>query len=225
MTDYAVSFGPIMARKHDMGTQVAAAVQQGAANFRCVRVTDGTDTAAQFEVPRTNFLFTAVYTGSLGNQIAAVLGTGSQAGTWRLTLALPGGTPEVYDNIGGTGAAFWQNLAAAVNDGQGPQRGPSLIVVANAGGYAGAPVAFTWTFVTGPAGTDGANVTARHSGGRGRGAADRACIALRGLGCSLALLADEDDATQWTDPGRFRIVRGDLHDPVPGRQATPSPTR
>ncbi len=207
MTDYAVSFGPIMARKHDMGTPVAAAVQQGAANFRCVRVTDGTDTAAQFEVPGTNFLFTAVYTGSLGNQIAAVLGTGSQAGTWRLTLALPGGTPEVYDNIGGTGAAFWQNLAAAVNDGQGPQRGPSLLVVANAGGYAGAPVAFTWTFVTGPAGTDGANVTALNLVGVDV-APRTGMFALRGLGCSLALLADEDDATQWPTQAAFALSEG-----------------
>lgn len=30
MADYAVSFGPIVARKYNMGTQVAMAVQQGA---------------------------------------------------------------------------------------------------------------------------------------------------------------------------------------------------
>src|ERR1700730_10866086 len=41
MADYAQLFGPIMPNKHDMGTQVATAVQQGAQNFRCVRVTDG----------------------------------------------------------------------------------------------------------------------------------------------------------------------------------------
>ena len=46
MADYATAFGPLMPRKYDMGTAVAVAVQQGAANFRCVRVTDGTDTAA-----------------------------------------------------------------------------------------------------------------------------------------------------------------------------------
>src|SRR5271156_819511 len=45
MADYAGSYGPVMARQYDMGTQVATAVQQGAQNFRCVRVTDGTDTA------------------------------------------------------------------------------------------------------------------------------------------------------------------------------------
>lgn len=46
MTDYAANFGQLQARKYDMGTGVALAVQQGAQNFRCVRVTDGTDTAA-----------------------------------------------------------------------------------------------------------------------------------------------------------------------------------
>ena len=44
MSDYAHTFGPILARKYDLGTPVAIAVQQGAWNFRCVRVTDGTDT-------------------------------------------------------------------------------------------------------------------------------------------------------------------------------------
>ena len=69
MTDYASSFGPLVARTFDMGTQVATAVQQGAQNFRCVRVTDGTDTAAALTLPGTSFTFTALYTGSLGNNI------------------------------------------------------------------------------------------------------------------------------------------------------------
>ena len=33
-----------------MGTPVATAVQQGAQAFRCVRVTDGTDTAANYAI-------------------------------------------------------------------------------------------------------------------------------------------------------------------------------
>src|ERR1700761_8715497 len=73
MADYAQNFGPIMARKYDMGTQVATAVQQGAQNFRCVRVTDNTDTAAQTVLPGTTVTFTAVYTGSLGNQVVLTL--------------------------------------------------------------------------------------------------------------------------------------------------------
>src|SRR5579862_8965357 len=69
MADYAQSFGPIVPRKYDMGTQVATAVQQGAQNFRCVRVTDGSDAAAQAMVPATSVTFTALYTGSLGNEV------------------------------------------------------------------------------------------------------------------------------------------------------------
>src|SRR5689334_9733455 len=77
MSDYARNFGPIMARKYDLGTPVAAAVQQGASSFRCIRVTDGSDTAAAFIVPNTSFLVTALYTGSLGTQINIALSAGA----------------------------------------------------------------------------------------------------------------------------------------------------
>src|ERR1700722_17085579 len=73
MLDYYSNFGPIMVRKYDMGTQVATGVQQGAQDFRGVRVTDGTDTFASASVPSTALTITALYTGSLGNQIAVTL--------------------------------------------------------------------------------------------------------------------------------------------------------
>ena len=94
MADYARSFGQIQGRKFDLGTHVATAVQQGAQNFRCVRVTDGTDTAATYAffygTSGYPVLLTACYTGSLGNQIGVQLTPGSAAGSWRLTLGLPG---------------------------------------------------------------------------------------------------------------------------------------
>jgi phage tail sheath protein FI len=211
MTDYAQTFGPIIARKYDMGTQIATAVQQGAQNFRCVRVTDGTDTAAQVAVTNTTFIFTALYTGSLGNQVVVTMGSGSQGGTWRLTVALPGIAPEVYDNIAGTGAGFWTALAAAVNQGQGLLRGPSQLVIASANGTTAAPAAFTLTLGTGSgatAGTDGAtSITAatligsdilpRHG-----------MYAVRGQGCGIALLADADDPTQYTTQAGFGLQEG-----------------
>ena len=103
----------------DMGTQVATAVQQGAQNFRCVRVTDATDTAAYTVVPGSNASFTALYTGSLGNNITLALGTGSQPNSWKLSVLLPGFEPEVYDGLVGDGATFWTGLASAVNSGLG----------------------------------------------------------------------------------------------------------
>src|ERR1700761_181619 len=77
MADYASSFGPIIARTGDMATQVATAVQQGAQNFRCVRVTDGTDAAAVIPFggmgTQTAISFVASSTGSFANQFSATL--------------------------------------------------------------------------------------------------------------------------------------------------------
>jgi hypothetical protein len=208
MADYAQSFGPIMARKYDMGTQIATAVQQGAQDFRCVRVSDNTDNAAQAAVPNTTVTFTGLYTGSLGNQVVLSLAAASQANTWRLTVSLPGLQPEVYDNIGGTGAQFWVNLAAAVNQGSGPQRGPSQLVVATSGGATVTPVAFTMTLGSTTPGTDGAaSITTTELVG-----VDipprTGMYALRGQGCGIALLADVDDATQWTTQAAFGLDEG-----------------
>ncbi len=207
MSDYARVFGPVLARKHDMGTQVATAVQQGAADFRCVRATDGTDTAAGFQIPTTGFVLTALHTGSRGNLIVVALAPGSKAGSWRFTITMPGLVPEVYDNITGTGAAFWQALADAINNGLGPQRGPSQLVVANPGATAIAPLSFEWDFGTGPAGSDGAGVSATHLVGVDT-VPRRGMYALRGQRCSLALLADSDAPAQWTTQAAFGLSEG-----------------
>ncbi len=156
MSDYAASFGPVMARKYDMGTQVATAVQQGASNFRCVRVTDGSDTAASLSVLGA-IIFTAIYTGSTGNNLTLTFSAGSAANSWRLTIALPGQSPEVFDNITGSGALFWQNIANAVNAGNGALRGPSQLVVASAQSVQATPVAGVYLFASGTPGSDGAN--------------------------------------------------------------------
>ena len=207
MADYAASFGPIIPRKYDMGTQMAAAVQQGAQDFRCVRVTDGTDTAANFTLQNA-ITFTALYTGSLGNAIAITLSTGSKAGTWRLSVALPGFQPEVFDNIAGAGSALWAAMAAAVNNGTGAARGPSQIVVATALSASATPAVGTFPFTGGALGTDGAaGVTAATEVG-----VDipprRGMYALRGQGCSIAVLADADDPAQWSVQAGFGLSEG-----------------
>jgi phage tail sheath protein FI len=204
MSDYAGSFGPVMARKYDMGTQVATAVQQGAANFICVRVTDGTDTAASLSILGA-ITFTALYTGSLGNQLTVTLAAGSAANSWRLTVALPGLNPEMFDNITGTGAAFWTNIANAVNSGNGPLRGPSRLVAATALSTAATPLAGTFPFSAGTPGTDGATtITAATLVGSDT-LPRQGMYALRSQGCALALLADADDATQWSVQAEFGL--------------------
>ena len=138
MASYASSFGPVMARKYDMGTQVATAVQQGAQNFRCVRVTDGTDTAASVALLNNGgqypVLLTARYSGSAGNNITVAIAAGAPNNSWTLTITMAGFTPEVFPNIPAPNfAAFWTNVIGAVNSGLGPLRGPSQLVVASAG--------------------------------------------------------------------------------------------
>jgi hypothetical protein len=226
MSDYAAAFGPVMARKYDMGTQMATAVQQGAANFRCVRVTDGTDTAAALSVLGA-VTFTALYTGTLGNQLTVSLSAGSAANSWRVTVVLPGLTPEVFDNITGTGAAFWTNLVHAVNNGSGALRGPSALVVATSLGTSASPSVGAFNFSGGTPGSDGASGldaamlvgadTVPRSG----------MYALRGQGCAIALLADADDATQWSvqvafglSEGVYMILTGPAGDTISNAVAT-----
>jgi len=208
MADYARSFGAIMPRKHDMGTTVAVAIQQGAQNFRCVRVTDGTDVAAQALVPGTTVSFTALYTGSLGNAVTLTLSPGSRPGTWRLRVMLPGFQPELFDNIEGTGSIFWQNLADAVNTGQGVQRGASQLVVASHGGATASPVDFSITLGTASVGTDGASgVTSLRL--IGVDVPPRSGMyALREQGCGLGALADCDDPTSWVVQAGFGLQEG-----------------
>jgi phage tail sheath protein FI len=208
MSDYAQTYGPIVARKYDMGTQGATAVQQGAQNFRCIRVTDGTDGAAQVAVAGTTFIFTSLYTGSLGNRIVLTMGAGSQANTWRLTVALPGIAPEVYDNIAGTGPGFWTALAAAVNHGQGLLRGPSQLVVATANGTTSAPVTFSLSLGAGMPGTDGATTIAAATLVGSDILPRQGMYALRGQGCGIALLADADDPNQYTTQAGFALQEG-----------------
>lgn len=208
MSDHARSFGPVMPRKHDLGTQVATAVQQGAQNFRCVRITDGTDTAAQANVPGTTVLLTALHSGSLGNTITVALEPSSRPNAWRLTVVLPGVQPEVFDNITGAGAAFWQNLAAAVNVGQGPHRGASQLIVASHGGAIVDQASFRITLGSAASGTDGADgVAGSHLIGIDV-APRRGMYALRGQRCGIVVLSDCDDATTWTTQAGFGIQEG-----------------
>lgn len=208
MSDHARTFGPVMPRKHDLGTQVATAVQQGAQNFRCVRVTDGTDTAAQANVPGTTVLFTAFHTGTVGNSITVTLSASSRPNAWKLTVALPGFQPEVFDNLSGAGNLFWRDLAAAVNNGQGPHRGPSQLVVASDGGAISDQSSFRITLGTAASGTDGAEgVLDTHLVGNDT-SPRRGMYVLRGQQCGIIVLADCDDPATWTTQAAFGLQEG-----------------
>ncbi len=195
MPGYVRQFGASSPRKYDMGTHVATAIQQGANAFKCVRVTDGTDVAASSTGVATCITFTAKHTGTLGNNLSVQITNGSKANSWKAIVGVPGGAVEQYDNITGTGNAFWVNLANAINNGTGPLRGPSNLIVATAAAGVIAPSASTSYFTGGLDGVSsftsaaivGADSTVRSG-----------IYALRSQGCSLLLPADLDDTTQWT---------------------------
>jgi len=317
--DYARIHGSLQNRKYDMGTAVAAAVQQGAASMRCVRVTDGSDTAATAAIQSAgvaatgSVAFTAnpvaattltlagtvvtfvaggaagnqvnigaslgvtlasllaflqaspdvnidkftfalngntlnlaallpgvagntltlatnvagatasgatlaggaagtlaltlsgKYTGSLGNSLQATIAAGSQTGTAKVTLALSGFAPEVFDNIPGAGNALWLNMAAAINNGNSVARPASVLVSAVAGAAAGVAAYATSNFA---GGTDGANnITGALLLGSDLGSRS-GMYSLRSSGAAVAMLADCDDASTYAAQAAFGLSEG-----------------
>jgi phage tail sheath protein FI len=212
MADYAAQFGPVVARGYDLGTALAAAVLQGANNFRCVRVSDGSETTASAVISSDSdypgtvaITFSSRYPGALANSDTVTLATGSKAGTWRAIVARPGLVPEVFDNISGVNALFWVNLADAINNGTGPLRGPSQLIVADAGGAPDAVVAATYTLA---GGTDG---VASITGGTllGQDVMPRkGMYALRNTGASVAVLVDCADTTTFAEQLAYGLSEG-----------------
>lgn len=207
LADYVQKFGNVQPRKYDLGTAVWGAVLNGANNMRCVRVTDGTDAAATATLGTNGVIVTARYTGTLGNSVSIALATGSQAGTWKATVSLPGLVPEVFDNIGFglTANALWVAIATALNNGTSALRGPSQLVVAAAGAGTGAPTAGSTT-LTG--GLDGATtITSTVLIGQDT-TTRKGMYALRSSGASVAMLADADDPTTWTLQVAYGLAEG-----------------
>lgn len=205
MADYARTFGAIQNRKYDLGTAIAAAVLQGANNFRAVRVTDGTDLAASVVVQTSCITFTSRYTGTLGNTQSVQIDNGSAAGTFKAIVSMPGQASEVFDNISGSGNALWVNMAAAINNGQYGLRGPSQLIVATAGAGITAPTLAVNTLV---GGTDGATTITGAVLVGDDGAVRKGMYALRGTGASIGVLADCDDSTTWTTQVAYGLSEG-----------------
>jgi hypothetical protein len=207
------TFGPVNARKYDLVTAATIQMQQGATNLQCVRVSDGTDTAATVAIASatgtgsgTGLTATAKYSGVLGNGISFTTAPGAAANSWAVTVSAPNMTPEYYSNITGSGAALWANIVAAINGGQSGLRGPSQIIVATAGAATALPVAAT-TNLSG--GTDGvATITAATLIGQDT-LPRKGMYALRGqIQGGICMLADADDSTQWTAQAAFSLSEG-----------------
>lgn len=205
-------FGVQQVRKYDLASAIAIGFQVGAYNQRIVRVTDGTDLAATANlmdinaVPAIGATLTGIYTGTVGNTITAAVTAGTKQGTYKLTVTLPGYTPEVFDNIAGSGAALWAALVSAVNNGQSGTRGPSQLVVASVGVGTEAPNTTATYTLTG--GTDGATTLTDSVMVGADGTTRTGMYALRGTGASVLNLVDVTDSTQWSAINAFASVEG-----------------
>lgn len=107
----------------------------------CTRVAHTGDAASTGTIvdtgAATGLTITALYTGSFGNQIQVGIFQGSkyQAGTpvYKIVVQTPFAI-EVFDNLAGglSGNAVWVALAAAINNGAGPNRPASAYITAAA---------------------------------------------------------------------------------------------
>lgn len=205
-------FGVQQVRKYDVASAIAIGFQVGAFNMRIVRITDGTDVAATANLmdtaatPAIGATGTGIYTGTAGNALTMGITAGSKASTYKLTITLPGYVPEVFDNIGGSGAAFWANLVSAVNNGQSGIRGPSTLAVLSVGAGVAAPN--TVTVYTLAGGTDGATTITDTVLLGADGTTRTGMYALRSSGASVVNLVDVTDSTTWSAQNAFGLAEG-----------------
>lgn len=214
-SDKVSKFGSEKVRKYDLCTAIAISLQIGAANLYCVRVTDGTDVAASVALkdvtagtPVTGMTLTAKYTGTRGNDISAIITTGTKVDSYKLTVYMKGMTPEVYDNITGSGLALWQAIVDAVNNGISSVQSASQIVVATIGTSTAVPDTTTTWALTG--GTDGATTLTDSVmvGTDGTGTTASGMYALKGTGVQIANLCDVTDSAQWPTMASFGDAYG-----------------
>lgn len=146
LPSYTASFGSIQARKYDLGTAVAVAALQGSANFRCVRVTDGTDTAA-------------AATLNNGSVVSATLGgtlTGYTNGATVTFPAAPAGGVTAQGTVTGTGTLTGIVITVP---GSGYTVAPVPVITAVNGG--------TGATATSTLSVAGATLTAKYTGSTG----------------------------------------------------------
>ncbi|GBR15540.1 phage tail sheath protein [Gluconobacter frateurii] len=190
MGDYLAAFGTKQALATNIGVAVNVALLQGASDFRCVRVTDGTDKAATGTLGTVGL--TAVCTGAAGNAITATLVAGS-GGNYVLTVSHAALGTSSY-----TGMTWAAIAAALVAD-------ASALVVATVPSTAPALAAGT---VTLSGGADGGTPTTAQFLGTDGTATRTGMYALRNTGCAIGLLAGLTDTSSWTSQQAYGLGEG-----------------
>lgn len=125
-SDGYAKLGRPQVRYGDLATALAVGLSQGTqASYRFVRVTDGTDVAANIVLPSNLGRLTARSSGSLGNQIALIFAASTAVGAYSAVVQFPGLTAERFDNIF-TGLAS----VAITTPGSGYSYVPAAVVTA-----------------------------------------------------------------------------------------------
>ena len=188
ISEYLTTFGPKQALVTDAGVAVNIAQLQGANDFRVVRVSDGTDTAATATI--NGVTVTALYTGSGGNGIA--LAMSASASNWTLST-----THSTLGTFSYTGAT-WDAIAALV-------KADSSALVALTIPSTGTSLAAATANMAG--GTDGGTPTTADIIGSDS-SPHTGMYALRGQGCALGLLHGLTDSASWTTQATFGLGEG-----------------
>lgn len=147
--DCAQQIGAPILRNGDLASYVAAASQVGGSiGFYCVRVSDGTDTAASASLQSGALTLTGKYSGVLGNGITFSIQNGSKANSLLGVVSFPGLVPEQFNNIAGPSAA-----SATATFSANPSASDTLTI-------AGTAVTFVASAPTGPQVLIGATLAA-----------------------------------------------------------------
>lgn len=83
-------------------------------SFTWTKQPSDADLSAQATVQTNCLTLSSQSEGTFGNGVSLSLSAGTASG-YKATISVPGQADEVYDNISGTGNAFWTNLATAIN--------------------------------------------------------------------------------------------------------------
>lgn len=211
MADFEKWFGPVVTNPYDLGTAVAIALLNGSNNMRCVRVTDGSDVSATASIidnqvtPVEGMLISSKYSGAAANTFKVTVQTGSKANSWKVIIARPNLTPEVFDNIEGTGAELWYNMVDAINNGQSSIRSKSEWVVATLGTSTNPPKEDTFTMSGGTSGS--VSVTDTIMVGTD-GLSRTGMYALRDSRASVAFLHGVTTSATWGSQVAFGLEEG-----------------
>jgi hypothetical protein len=171
LNEAIATFGTPQNAPYDLVTQIMGASSAGAGSFIAIRVTDDTDVKADVDIldvtspsAVNGMTITAKNSGTLANGMKVYIAPGTNSTnttpTFKVTIVYPinnnnSPVPEVFDNIGGSGATLWQNMVNAINAGQGQLVPASKLVTAAIGTATASPAIASYTLSGGTTGNSG----------------------------------------------------------------------